>query len=211
MKNLLFGLMATVVFASISYGQEFKGLYENFKKSSEPVYIKLEEFDKKLKVDIDDAIFNSEETFKEWLQKNISKTEYKTLEEALKDYNEQINLTAQILKENSDFINQIKDNEKEFLNLLSELPLNGIPIASTYKGPGNSTQNFPCVSECINNAVQCSNNADAAYSESMMISGATFATGNAFGAAVIAYGAYRLHSRAIKACVRTLNACTGQC
>ena len=190
-------------------GQDFKSLYEDYKKSTTELYSKLDEFDKKLNVDVDESVFKSEESFMEWLKKNISKTEYKAPEDALKDYNEQISLMTEIITKNTDFLKQIEKNNGEFLKLLAESPLNGNPITSYSRPPDNATQG--CINDCINGAVSCSNDADSAYSDTMIASAATFGAGNAFAAGVIAWGGYRTHKRAIKACLRNFTSCTGGC
>lgn len=191
----------------LSNGQDFKNLYEEYKKSTAELYSKLDEFDKKLKENVDDSVFKSDESFVAWLKENISKTEYKDPEVALKDYDEQINLMTEIIKNNADFLKQIKDHNDEFLKLLADSPLNGNLITSYSRTPDYATQGS--VNDCINAAVDCSNNADSAYSDSMIASGDAFFTGNTIGAAVIAWNGHRAHTRAIKACARTFTACTG--
>lgn len=208
MKKLVFGLIAMVVFGNVSYGQEFKSLYEDYKKSLSVFYSKLDEFDKKLKVDVDEGVFKSEETFKEWLEGNISKTEYQAPEDALKDYNEQINLMTEIIKNNADFLMQIKENNEYFLNLLSDSPLVANPITS-YTQPGNTTQG--CVNDCINGAVFCGRNADSAYADTMIASGVAFWTGNTIGAGVLAWTGSRTHRRAMRACRLTFDTCADGC
>ena len=211
MKKLVFGLIAMVVFGFVGYAQGFKEQYFTYKKSVASFYTKFDLFNKSINIEIDDEnIFKSEESFKKWLDENIEKTKFKDIKEALDDYNELVSMLAETTKNNIDFINQINDNKKEFLNLLKLYPLNGVPINSIVI-PQNTTQSFPCVSECINNAVECSNNADAAFSDAMIISGIAFASGNAIGGAAAAWGGYRAHSRAIKRCVRTLNLCASEC
>ena len=138
MKKLIFGLIATAMLGSMSYGQEFKSLYEKYKKSTEVFYSRLNDFDSMLNVDVDDlSVFKSEESFKLWLKENISKTKFKDEEQAIEKYNEQIGLMLEILKNNLDFLKQVKENNKEFLNLLQESPLYGTPISSIIK-PNNT-------------------------------------------------------------------------
>ncbi|WP_293872594.1 hypothetical protein [Flavobacterium sp.] len=201
MKKLVFGLIATVLFGSLSYGQEFKSLYENYKKSTEVFYSGLNDFDNNLNVDVDDlSVFKSEESFKIWLKENISKTKFKDEEEAIKKYNEQIGLMLEILKNNLDFLKQVKENNKEFLNLLQESPLYGTPLSSIIKP--NNTVAFGCINDCINNAVSCGSDADATYAE-------TLAGG--FGGAVAMWFGSRAHKRALALCASTLTSCADGC
>jgi hypothetical protein len=109
MKKLVFGLIATVVFSSMSYGQEFKSLYTNFKNSTEIFYLRLNDFDKNLNVEVEDlSVFKSEESFRQWLRENITKTNYKDAEQAIKDYNEQINLATEIINNNYIFLKRLR-------------------------------------------------------------------------------------------------------
>ncbi|MGC4039660.1 MAG: hypothetical protein QM710_02385 [Flavobacterium sp.] len=212
MKKLIFGVIAVVMTGNLSFGQEFKTSYESYKKSTQVFYSKLNEFDKNLKTEVTNpAVFKTEESFSNWLKDNLSKTNYKNPQDAIKDYNEQINLITEVIKKNSDFLKQLKNNEKEFLSLLAESPLIGIPITTVVPLPANTALNFPCISECINNAVKCSKDADKTFSDTMISSAAAFATGNVISAAAIAYIGSRAHSRAIAACRTTLLSCADGC
>lgn len=210
MKKLIFGLMATVVFSSLSFGQEFKELYYNYKKSTEMFYSKLDDFDKNLNLEVDDpSVFKSEGSFKQWLEVNISKTNFKEPEQALKDYNELIEMEVEIIKNNIDFLKQIEDNKNQFIDLLESSPLFGSPISSKVNSP-NSTQNFPCVSDCINDAVQCNRDADNIYAAAMGGSGVGYFY-NPITAGAGALIASINHHISIKKCVRQLNVCVSGC
>ena len=207
MKKLVFGLIATVVFSSLSYGQEFKSLYENYKKSTEVFYFRLNDFDNNMNVDVDDlSVFKSEGSFKQWLKENISKTNFKDEEQAIEQYNEQIGLMLEIVKNNLDFLEQVKENKKEFLNLLQESPLYGTPISSIIKP--NNTVTFGCINDCINAAVRCGSDADITYAETLA---GGFLVGGPFGAAVAMWIGSRAHKRAQSLCASTLLSCADGC
>lgn len=69
----------------------------------------------------------------------------------------------------------------------------------------------PCENNCINDALDCQNVADAAYAETMAVSAGMWASGFAPAAIAIAAVATISHRTAISGCVRGLNSCMRGC
>jgi hypothetical protein len=208
MKNLLFGLIATVLFAFNGNAQEFKKLYENYKNATVPFYKNLNEFEKNLNTEFDNVTFlESEESFKKWLSENVSKTNFKNEQQALTEYKNLMSMSSEIVNNNIDFFKQIGENKKEFLGLLQTNPIDGIQ-----NPPKDNTQepvtNSPCTFGCINDAVDCSREADTTYAETLA---AGWLGGGPLGAAVAMYFGGRAHRRALKLCANTLESCVAGC
>lgn len=209
MKKLVFGLIATVVFGSFSYGQEFKSLYENYKQSSKTFYSKLAEFENSLKLETNDVdIFKDSEIFRDWIEKNVSKTNYQNSNEAINEYNQLITQQEALVKNNLEFFKQVADNKNELLHLLEVNPL--FENVNSITSNPNYTTNSSCINDCINDAVDCNRGADENYAAGIG-SSAVGAIWNPIVGGAAALYATIVHHNAIRRCVRGLSACTGGC
>ncbi len=211
MKKNVLCLIALVVFGNLSFGQiSFKELFNQYKVSSKPFFSELENFEKKINIEKNGTDgFKDEKTFSNWINENLSKTNYKNTDDAISDYKKLVNQSENLIKSNLDFFKEIENNNEEFLGLIYEIgiyedPLNVSGIVPTYE------TNSPCNFGCINDAVECNRSADQNYAAGMAASGAGYFW-NPVVAGAVALNAYINHRNAIRTCVRTFNNCIRGC
>ena len=208
MKKLIFGLLAMVVFGFAGNAQEFKKLYENYKNATVPFYKNLNEFEINLNTEFDNVTFlESEESFKQWLSKNVSKTNFENEQQALTEYKNLISMSSEIVNNNISFFKLIGDNKEEFLGFLQTNPIDGVQ-SPPVDNPQEPVIVLGCINDCINDAVYCGRDADTTYAETLL---AGWLAGGPFGGAIGMLFGSRAHKRALRLCASTLDSCAGGC
>ena len=141
---------------------------------------------------------------KEWIEKNISKTDFKDIESANFEYDQLVANAANLIEQNKNLFERISKATKDEV---FELVKSETEIELKNSLPGNVV-NSPCTDGCFNGAVGCQNDANHVYAT--VVGGAWWegATPAGWGALV---GGAIVHHIMLRACVRTLMACYGGC
>lgn len=202
MKKTIFILITTLLISNISFAQKFDELYFNYKNSKSYIIYnsEIKNFNTKLNCDSNQIYFKSELELKKWISDNIKITSFNNFDEANNSLNLLKELFLKTVEENRTFFDSLNNSKDEFETLLvTEFNNSYITVTSRH-----------CVSECINDAVECHRDAVDSYTASMGGSGAT-SFFNAPGAAIAAVVATIQYNIAERKCVRALNNCVSNC
>ncbi len=207
MKKLAFGLIATVFFGNMSFGQnsDFKELYNQYINSSsyEDFKVSFAKYYDMLNIDSDKINFKTESDIKDWVNNNINKTSFGSLEKYNQDFENLKKKFISLAEENSLLFKELTNNQKDYVTFLN---IESNEVITSYV----SGRILAGVNDCINDAVDCQNDANDNYAAGIGGSGLSFFY-NPIVAAGTAIVATIVHHNAINGCNRTFRNCIHNC